>query len=301
LTPEAIEANYIVYDLMMEMSWRIDDSTFDLNSWVEKFAVRRYGEYSVHANLAWRVLQDALYSITKGYDTQSFVAFRPSPQVPPQCTLYHDPASLPIILNSLLYAANSSANIAKQETFSHDIAAVTRQLLSDIFLLYHTSMMNSFNSKDQANFNLSSAKLLGVIEDLEIVVATQDMWLLGNWIESARMWGTNPSEISLYEFNARNQLTLWGTQTSVLADYAYKLWSGLVSDFYFPRWNLFVSSLGSSLLTGKAFDFATFTKDVQSLEYAWNTKTNPYPITPKGDAIEIARQMYNKYVPQLPK
>lgn len=38
------------------------------------------------------------------------------------------------------------------------------------------------------------------------------MWLVGNWIADAKKWGTNQEEIVQYEFNARNQITLWGRQ-----------------------------------------------------------------------------------------
>lgn len=41
-------------------------------------------------------------------------------------------------------------------------------------------------------------------------MATQKLWLLGNWIEDAKSWATTPEEVIQYEFNARNQLTLWG-------------------------------------------------------------------------------------------
>ena len=48
------------------------------------------------------------------------------------------------------------------------------------------------------------------IIDMDSVVSTQYMWLVGKWINDARQWGTSTEERALYEFNARNQLTLWG-------------------------------------------------------------------------------------------
>jgi alpha-N-acetylglucosaminidase len=60
LTPEAIENNPIVYDMLVDMTWR--DSAPDLNEWVEQYVHRRYGEKNVDALAAWRLLQRSVYS-----------------------------------------------------------------------------------------------------------------------------------------------------------------------------------------------------------------------------------------------
>ena len=62
---------------------------------------------------------------------------------------------------------------------------------------------------------------------------------------------TSDAESRLYEFNARNQITLWGPDggsifldivsfcnfslLGQILDYAGKQWSGMVSDYYIPR------------------------------------------------------------------
>ena len=44
-------------------------------------------------------------------------------------------------------------------------------------------------------------------------------FLLGPWLESAKALATNDGEKKIYEFNARNQITLWGPNGEIL-DYA---------------------------------------------------------------------------------
>jgi len=53
------------------------------------------------------------------------------------------------------------------------------------------------------------------------------------------------AEADLYEFNARNQLTLWGPKAvnmpnlyGYIQDYAAKNWAGLAAGYYLPRWEL---------------------------------------------------------------
>lgn len=57
ITPEAIEQNPIIYELMGEMGWR--SRPFDLDAWVDRYARRRYG--SDLASTAWRLLHRAAY------------------------------------------------------------------------------------------------------------------------------------------------------------------------------------------------------------------------------------------------
>ncbi len=55
------------------------------------------------------------------------------------------------------------------------------------------------------------------------ILATNPNTLLGVWLSNAAAFATNANETALYEFNARNQLTLWGP-TGQINDYAAKVW-----------------------------------------------------------------------------
>jgi alpha-N-acetylglucosaminidase len=63
-------------------------------------------------------------------------------------------------------------------------------------------------------------------------MTSDDHYLVGSWINSALSW-SDVDDRELMELNARAQVTLWGPPSDmVLNDYAYKLWNGLVGDFY---------------------------------------------------------------------
>ena len=57
---------------------------------------------------------------------------------------------------------------------------------------------------------------LDILEDLDRILATNENFLLGPWLESAKALATNCQERKLYEFNARNQITLWGPDGQIL-------------------------------------------------------------------------------------
>ena len=45
---------------------------------------------------------------------------------------------------------------------------------------------------------------------MDVLLGTDPHFLLGNWLEAAKAIGTTDDEKKLYEYNARNQITLWG-------------------------------------------------------------------------------------------
>lgn len=121
LTPEAIETNYVVYDLMMEMSWRISQPNIDLDLWVQNFTNRRYGMYALvdfevcvvyvspislifigaaqsDAQAAWKMLEDGPYACTKTGYPQSLVALRPTITFPGGCNVCYNTSIIPRVL-----------------------------------------------------------------------------------------------------------------------------------------------------------------------------------------------------------
>jgi alpha-N-acetylglucosaminidase len=59
----------------------------------------------------------------------------------------------------------------------------------------------------------------------------------------------NENEAKLMEWNARTLITVWGNKdvSEELHDYSSREWSGMLKDFYKPRWQLFIDSLKNDL------------------------------------------------------
>ena len=71
----------------------------------------------------------------------------------------------------------------------------------------------------------NSEVFIDLLKDLEKILRSNKNFLLGPWLESAKSLSTNEEDKKNYEFNARNQITLWGPEGEIL-DYAGKQWSG---------------------------------------------------------------------------
>ena len=58
-------------------------------------------------------------------------------------------------------------------------------------------------------------ELLELLLATDKLLATDEHFLLGVWLDGAKNLSTNKQEQRLYEYNARNQITLWGPDGNV--------------------------------------------------------------------------------------
>ena len=74
--------------------------------------------------------------------------------------------------------------------------------------------------------------LVDILADLELVLASDSRFLLGKWIGDALQFATSEEEIQFYNLNAKLQVSVWGTHTTLgLFDYASKFWSGMIQEY----------------------------------------------------------------------
>ena len=79
------------------------------------------------------------------------------------------------------------------------------------------------------------------------------------WVDKTRAYGTTKQQADKNESNARRIVTIWGPP---IDDYSARIWSGLIRDYYLPRWKAYFAQKKS----GKNFDFAKW-------EAQWVEKT----------------------------
>jgi len=287
---EAFGHNPIYYELMSEMTWRTRPP--DLGQWVSDYATRRYGQARPKAMEAWSVLRSTAYS--SGL-VDSILCARPRLNNSPASPAY-DPQELLKAWQLLLECADELAEV---DPYRYDLVDVARQVLANLAAPFYADMMAAFQQKDPARLKAAGDRYLHLIRDLDALLGTRREFLLGQWIADAKRWARNDQERALYEWNARNQITLWGPRHSALHDYARKQWSGLLSGFYHRRWELFLQRLHESLSTGQAFDADRFEKDIRAWEDAWTHQSEPYASAPLGDSITTAADLLKKYQPLI--
>jgi alpha-N-acetylglucosaminidase len=80
-----------------------------------------------------------------------------------------------------------------------------------------------------------------------------------------------------------------------LHEYSNRQWSGLLNDFYKPRWQQFFTLLQQSLRTGAEPDLKKFDETIRNWEWKWVKTEKAYPVVVAGNEVKVAIKMYEKY------
>ncbi|XP_076077130.1 alpha-N-acetylglucosaminidase-like isoform X7 [Mytilus galloprovincialis] len=293
LTPEGIYQNEVIYEFFMENVWRKQPR--DITKWIADFTRKRYGKYNKFVDLAWQYLKTSVYNDTDHlHDNNIDIIVTTRPRISPAIhqDVWFDPEDLYAAWDLLILSADQYKN---NSLYQYDLVDVTRNSLQIISIEYYNKMIASVMINKTEDFLINSRMLLELLNDMETLLASDSHFLLGKWIAAAKSWATDISESFNLEFNARNQITLWGPRGEIL-DYACKQWSGLLKGYYIPRWELFVEMLHISVMDHTKFNESLFAQIVyEKVELPFSNQLDEYPTEPTGDAYAISTSIHKKY------
>lgn len=311
---ESIVQNPVYYAMAFEMPMHRD--SIRPEEWVDAYTERAYGNNSEAAKRAWTILLKGPYGRgTNGVESSSIIAARPAIEVKksgPNAGFHipYDPRSLYEAERLLL---QDSAVLGGSKLYRFDVVDVQRQILSNLGQEIHRAAATAYKAGDRAGFRKHSERFLELLLDADALLATRTEWNFDRWVADARRWGTTPEEKDLLERDATALVTYWGFTPGYMCqqfDYSWREWAGLIRRYYYGRWKLFYDMLDASLAAGEpysetgakmsngreAFRGNAFYDRLADWEIAFvaTPKTDIDP-TPRGDEIETARKMFDKY------
>ena len=295
LTMEAIEQNPVLYELMTDNTWR--NTPIELNEWLKKYILNRYGNANEMLIETWNIMVKTVYNgqvIRDG--AESIIVSRPTFEGFrrwARTKLNYAPEDL---LPAWKLMVNAIPECEKSDGFQYDLVDITRQVLANYALPLQQEMAKAYRENDRVKFDKLSGEFIELIDDMDRLLATRQDFLLGSWVADARNCGTTEAEKALYEQNAKDLITLWGDANNRLFEYSNRQWSGLLSDFYKPRWQRFFSDVKASW--GK-FDQAAFDENIKQWEWSWVVSRKDYPVKPAGSPTKIASELYQKYITRI--
>ncbi|MBR4119666.1 MAG: alpha-N-acetylglucosaminidase [Bacteroidales bacterium] len=291
MTPEGIENNTIMFELLTELTWR--GERFDKDEWLRDYVVTRYGSYDSTLINIWRILRNSIYNAPKENRQQgtheSIFCARPALGVRntskwANCEDYYNPQE---IIKAATLMAEIADNYRDNNNFEYDLTDILRQAISEKGRLVLKEIECAFDSNNKELFNNKCNEFLNLILAQDYLLSCRKEFMVGNWIESARKMGKTRKERDLYEWNAKVQITTWGdrnaSENGGLRDYAHKEWNGILKDLYYNRWMLFFDSLknGKNL---DNFDWYSFDED-------WVKNKKSYPHKAYNNVIDIAKDI----------
>ncbi|RLN17672.1 alpha-N-acetylglucosaminidase isoform X1 [Panicum miliaceum] len=323
---EGIEQNPVVYELTSEMAFR--DKKVEVEDWLKTYSYRRYGQANAEIEKAWRYLYRTIYNCTDGIADHNKDYIVEFPDISPSSFssqlskrrgmsiwsnrrrffLSEVSGSLPHphlwysakeAIKALELFLNAGNDFSRSLTYRYDLVDLTRQCLSKLANEVYLDAMRSYQKKDLNGLNSHTRKFLELIVDIDTLLAADDNFLLGSWLESAKSLAVTENERKQYEWNARTQVTMWydntETEQSKLHDYANKFWSGLLKSYYLPRASKYFAYLTRSLQENRSFQLEEWRKDWISYSNQWQSGKELYAVKATGDALAISRSLCRKY------
>ncbi|MBS1602602.1 MAG: alpha-N-acetylglucosaminidase [Bacteroidetes bacterium] len=300
--PEAIGQDPVVYDLLFDMAWT--DTLPDVGAWLRSYIHSRYGTVDTHMVAAWDVLRRTVYTSRYGRKDppiESIVCARPGWNKHSASTWGEgDPDyDTTLLVSALGEALRAIPRLGGLSTYRYDLVNLTRQVLANRARSLYAVMQRAYESADIAAFAGSSSLFLQVVSDEDRLLGSQRGFLLGPWLDGARGKGRTLEDKDRCEWNARMLITTWTDTLNVVNDYSCREWSGLLRDYYLPRWRLFVRASLRQLRDREAGRPVQPIDDSLyfAIEQRWTRGHNAYPLEPAGDPVSLSLHLFRKYYP----
>jgi len=281
LVPEGIENNTAFYELLTDAMW--DEKPLDYKKWVKEYCMSRYGGYPPKMGKAWDAITDTIYR-NSGFPTPVYLR-RPTFG---DRSAYPEPKKMRETVELFL---ECSDEFGANDLYTRDLVDLMKHYLGDATFFSLQRVVNAWQNGDRAEFKTCRRDYLELLDDLDRLVGTRPEYRLSKWINDARRWGTDSTEADFYEKNARLQLTVWGS--TVLFDYARKEWSGLISNFYAPRFERYFDVLAKT--DPDAFSQDEWSKSIAQWELDWCSKTGLPKARASGDGLDVAKELFRRY------
>lgn len=295
MTPEGIENNPVMYEMLLELPWR--KNKFTREEWLKGYVRARYGTDDPQLQRAWEILAATAYNcpeIREG-TTESVFCARPAEDISSVSSwgssrLYYKPEQFREAAECMLRVAEKYKG---NNNFEYDLVDVVRQTLADRGNVLQKEITAAYRKKDRQLFRTLSREFMDMLLLQDRLLSSRPEFMLGSWLQQARDLGTTPEEKQLYEWNARTLITVWGDRNAAdnggLRDYSHREWSGLLRDFYYPRWKAWFDELEKRMDGSAPKQIDWF-----ALEEPWTRLQNDYPAVPQENAVEVAGEVMRK-------
>lgn len=274
MAPEGIENNDVIYELVTDAAWRNHQE--DVEQYLENYCRARYGNYPDTLKEAWALLRRTAYSNLKDHPRFNW-------QMKPGTRSCSVNVSEDFLRGLALFV--NTRGLEQSPLFRQDAVEMAVHYLGIRMNEAIQAALEALDEQDQENAEKCMDYFRKYALQADSLLEGHPTWRLSRWIAFARSHGTSPEEKDEYEKNARRLVSRWGPPVD---DYAAKIWSGLIRDYYLPRWEHFIQSR----LSDKNPDMGTW-------EEKWVRSTGISPAHRPEDLIKACRQAVRE-APPLP-
>lgn len=292
-TPEGIENNPVMFELLFELPWRTEK--FIKEEWLKSWTKARYGRTLPELDEAWSILAKTAYAppylATQEGTTESILCSRPALSIDKvsswaTAVMYYDADEFEKALEKMVTVADK---MKYSNNFTYDLVDVARQAIANRANVMLPKLLDAFNKGEKDKFAILSNQFLDLILLQDRLTGSRKEFMVGPWIESALKMAANPSEYPYYRDLASRLITTWGNRYAAnkggLRDYSHREWNGILRDLYYTRWKYFFDQINTTGIIPMNVDY-------YDMENEWVTGNTQYATSPVTDPVEMASEVY---------
>lgn len=267
MAPEGIENNEVIYELIADAGW--SDQKIDVMSWLKNYSLSRYGTYNEAIDLFWRSMLKSVYGSFTDHPRYNW-QFRPG------LTRRGTINICPEFYIGIEQLAKSAEKMKGNPFFEYDFREWAVAYAGGKAEELTQQIETAYQNEDLQQAAQLEHQFVALLQQMDRVLAGHPTKDMQRWIDFARQHGKdNMALADYYEKNARRIVTIWGPPVD---DYSARIWSGLIRDYYLPRWQHYFEQKRS----GQPFDFPKW-------ERQWVVQQKGLsPVQTTGDAFDAA-------------
>lgn len=277
--PEGTENNEVVYELICDAGWTTD--SIPLDKWLQNYTLCRYGTTDPAISRYWDEITQSVYN--NFTDHPRFVW-----QLRPGRSTHGSYQIDSLFFTAIEHFAEAAPRLKDNPQYVTDLIDLSAQYAGGKMEVLVQNVVRAA-VWDEVNKIDSVATLFNDIAlAADRILSLHPIYNLQRWIDFARAHATTPDEATYYEKNAKRIVTIWGPPVN---DYSARIWSGLIRDFYVPRYNAYFNSLK----TGQPFDYPAW--EAQWVEHSQGLSPVEKPqdaVQACLDLIALAKPIYHK-------
>ena len=301
-TPEGIETNPILYDMLFELPWMDVNSRPSVDEWMKAYAYARYGVNDETALAALQNLRKSVWDcrVNQQGTSEAVILARPNWTVKSVSSwstsaIYWDTQDVRVAADQLSSIEELVTTADGKANYDYDFIDVVRQAMVDYAAELLPLINAAFASGNNAEYERLYRLYLQLMLDLDEMLSYDENFKLERWTSLARniadeVDGTTVNDRNWLEWNARTQITVWSKGNTDLHDYSNRCWAGLIKDFHYRRWKQFFEN------NGNAFNGGWY----NGFEYPWTVNYTDYDysevvIPSDMSATAKAKETFGKY------
>ena len=270
MAPEGLENNEVIYELITDGGWTTD--SIDLNDWLASYCRCRYGQYTPAMRTYWDGLRQSVYG---GFTDHPRFNWQLRPGLCRCGSVMYDST----YFHAVETLVESADPLRGNALFEADLAEATAMYAGAYLEMLTQSIEENIGNGNQEAAAMQITQFEQLMRDIDQLLSVHPTLRFDRWIDFAHQHSNGDTlRDQAFERNAKRIVTIWGPPVD---DYSARIWSGLIRDYYLPRWQAYFGQK----ISGKPFDFAEW-------ERQWvDEKTSLTPVEKPEDVIDFCKKI----------